>query len=393
MFVHDLLMPTKVWEWFAHFSFEFWVVSFSIFLHLFAGQSMKRRGLFYAAFLSLVAIAYAASDLAQLKTTARYLHGVSVGIGFTVLASLIGTYLRTRSNTLLVLMGGLLVLLLTGIHDWLFQYGFVGVTGNLSLHLHYYCAPLLFAFITWHLASRFAVAMTESEALNAELESRVKEAEEELRDRYAQLQRLGQEQAVANERERIAREIHDGLGGSFANAIMMTDLLSRESRPDRIQRLKNMLQDGLTEVRHLITAMAGDISTAQDLVRYIQEKSQIILAAADVELSSRVSLVSQPQKLTQSQSLNLARIFQEVANNVVKHARAKRVEFTADFENGRLQLTMEDDGDGFELGNGQGYGLGNIRKRCSDIAAELAIRSEEGAGTTVVVSLDLERLG
>ena len=392
MFVQDLIVPTKVWEWCAHFSFELWVVSFSVFLHLFAGQSMKWRRVFYAAFLLLVAVTYAVSDLTQLKTAARYLHGAGVFIGLSVLVSLIGTWLRTRSTTVLVLMGGLLVLLLTGIHDWMFQYGFVGVTGQLSLHLHYYCAPLVFGFITWHLASRFAIAMNESEALNAELESRVKDAEAELRDRYAELQRLGEEQAIVNERERISREIHDGLGGNFANAIMMTDLLSRENRPDRVQRLKTMLQDGLTEVRHLITTMAGDISSAQDLVRYINEKSQTILAAADIELTSRIEVSDKPVLLAQSRSLNLVRVFQEAANNIVKHAHAKNVEFVACVENGRLTLSMIDDGDGFTSANGKGYGLLNIDKRCAEIDAMLTIDSREGGGTSVAVTLQLEPL-
>ena len=89
--------------------------------------------------------------------------------------------------------------------------------------------------------------------------------------------------------------------------------------------------------------------------------------------------------MSQSESLNLLRIFQEATNNIVKHADAQNVTFSARRVNGGFRLTISDDGAGFSGSPGSGYGLANIRKRSLDIGAKCSIESAPGKGTRIEV--------
>ncbi|MFV2090934.1 MAG: sensor histidine kinase, partial [Pseudomonadales bacterium] len=332
---------------------------------------------------------YAVVDLATLKTAVRYFHGASIAIGGSVVVTMIRHWwLCDRSTTLGILNLCLIVLLATGVHDWMFQTGLVGVTGPVSLHLHYYSAPLIFAFITWHLTARFATTMTDLSRLNRELESRVTAAELSLQERYEEIHSMEQQQAVMAERERLAREIHDGVGGNFSNAIMLTELIGRDGDPARVSSLKKLLQDGLADVRQLITTMSGDLSSVESLIRYVTDKADNVLSAAGVSLESTSNNVSQFRSLTQSESLNLVRIFQEAVNNVLKHARASNVLFHCEGYPDGIRIIITDDGVGFSDISETGYGLNNIRRRCLEIAATCRIQSKVGSGSQITIALN-----
>lgn len=387
MFLRDLAIPTKLWEWIAHLSVDAWVISFVLFMHAFAGDSLKIRGWLYGVFLATAALTYALVDLATLKQVVPYFHGASILVGGWVAVGMMWRWWSTDRNVTLGILNVCLVVLLgTGVHDWMFQSGFVGVTGPVSLHLHYYGAPLVFAFITWHLASRFAATLADLSRLNAELESRVRAAELALAERYEQIGRMEKERAVLTERERLAREIHDGVGGSLANAIMLANIIDREAAPSRIGSLKTLLQDGLTDVRQLVTTMAGDLATLDSVIGYVGVKADNVLTAADVNLKSSSGGASEFRPLTQSESLNLVRIFQEAVNNVVKHADAATLSIDCQASQHAARITIEDDGVGFS-GTGSGYGLANIRKRCAEIGAGCTIDSRERHGTRITIEL------
>jgi len=213
MFLRQLVIPTKLWEWIAHISIELWVVAFFVFSYRFVGLSLGRLSWALPAYILIVAVTYAVGDLAQLSSSSTFFHGVSLMIGFTLVARLAVHWVRAKAERTVPLTGGLIVLLATGVHDWMFQTGLTSVTGTLSLHLHYYCAPLVFVFIAWHLTARYSTAVDELEDLNLHLAERISDAEIELADRYDQIKSMEQREAVLHERERIARDIHDTIGG------------------------------------------------------------------------------------------------------------------------------------------------------------------------------------
>ena len=406
MFVRQLVISTKLWEWIAHLSIELWVVTFFIFSYRFVGLKLGRLSWVLPVYVVLVAVIYAAGDLEQLSSSSAFFHAISISIGFALVGKLVTHWVRVKAPSTVPLAGGLVVLLGTGVHDWMFQTGLTSVTGTLSLHLHYYCAPLVFVFIAWHLTARYAIAVDELEDLNLHLAERISEAEVELSDRYDQIKTMEQREAVLHERERIARDIHDTIGGRFSSAIMMTELIKlKKNSESRLELLRDVLADGLTEVRHLVTAMVGDIGNTADLIYYVNDKSSAMLRSVDISLHPEFDLADASSVISNLQALNIARVFQEATNNIIKHSGSESAILTASDKDGRLTISLADSGVGLpedyalalqESGDSHGvksYGVAGMRIRCDEIGAKLTVSSGENGGCAVSLSLDLGRPG
>ena len=133
--------------------------------------------------------------------------------------------------------------------------------------------------------------------------------------------------------------------------------------------------------------MAGDLSSMESLSRYVIEKTGNVLNGSNIELSVETHDNADFRTLSQSESLNLLRIFQEATNNIVKHADARKVTFSANPVDGGFRLAISDDGEGFSGSPGSGYGLSNIRQRSLDIGADCHIESTSGKGTRIEVTI------
>jgi len=402
MFLRQLIISTRLWEWIAHLSIELWVVAFFVFSYRYVGLSLGRLSWALSAYTIVAAVTYAVGDLAQLSTSSSLFHAISLLIGFALVARLLVHWARAKAANTVPLAGGLIVLLATGVHDWMFQTGFTSVTGTLSLHLHYYCAPLVFVFIAWHLTARYSTAVDELEDLNLHLAERISDAEVELSDRYDQIKSMEQREAVLHERERIARDIHDTIGGRFSSAIMMTDLIKLQKNAEsRLELLHDVLVDGLTEVRHLVTAMVGDISNTADLIYYVSDKSSTTLRSVDINQRSKIVLADAPLEILNLQALNIARVFQEATNNIIKHSTAESATLTARDKDGRLTISLADSGVGLSedhvpeprVSDGsdgvKSYGIAGMKIRCDEIGATLVVANRKNGGCAVSLSLDL----
>jgi len=309
-------------------------------------------------------------------------------------------WVRTKASNAVPLTGGLFVLLSTGVHDWVFQTGLASVTGTLSLHVHYYCAPLVFAFMAWHLTARYSTAVDELEDLNLNLENRISDAETELSNRYEQINSIEQQKAVLQERERIARDIHDTIGGRFSSAIMMTDLIKQQKDAEsRLELLRDVLADGLTEVRHLVTAMVGDISNTADLIYFVVDKTSATLHSVDISLQSEFNLADESHAISNLQALNIARVYQEATNNIIKHSNSESAALVASDKNGRLTLCLTDSGIGLPAahetesadagGAEKTYGIAGMRIRCDEIGATLDVSNSDDGGCSISLTLNL----
>jgi signal transduction histidine kinase len=402
MFLRQLVISTKLWEWIAHLSIELWVVAFFVFSYRFVGLSLGRLSWALPAYTLMAAVTYAVGDLAQLNNSSAFFHAVSLMIGFALVVRLVVHWVRAKAPSTVPLTGGLIVLLATGVHDWMFQTGLTSITGTLSLHLHYYCAPLVFVFIAWHLTARYSTAVDDLEDLNLHLAERISDAEVELTDRYDQIKAMEQREAVLHERERIARDIHDTIGGRFSSAIMMTDLIKQQKQVEsRLELLREVLADGLTEVRHLVTAMVGDISNTADLIYYVSDKASATLGSVDINLRSTFDLADSPSTTSNLQALSIAKVFQEATNNIIKHSKAGSATLTASDKDGRLTISLADSGvglpedhvseqrEGDDAKDAKTYGIAGMSIRCDEIGATLVVSNSKNGGCVVSLSLDL----
>jgi signal transduction histidine kinase len=191
--------------------------------------------------------------------------------------------------------------------------------------------------------------------------------------------------AVAEERARVAREIHDGLAQYlFAISTFASRLEDGAPVDEVVPQLKDAAAAAQQEARFAVLALSsasGNAPFDAALRRYVE------FLTADGELEVELE-VDRAVSLAPDEQIEVFRIVQEGLANVRKHAGAQRAEIVICERGGQRIVTVRDDGDGFEQnGDGAGQGLKNIRARSAAIDGVFAVRSRPGAGTELVVTL------
>jgi signal transduction histidine kinase len=191
--------------------------------------------------------------------------------------------------------------------------------------------------------------------------------------------------AVAEERARVAREIHDGLAQYLFAISTHASMLESETPPEgTVQRLKQAAAAAQQEARFAILALSSASGTASfdsALRRYVD------ILTADGELE--VELEVDPElSLAPDEQIEVFRIIQEGLANVRKHAHARRAEVHIERSGAQRVVVVRDDGEGFaDDDHDAGQGLKNLRSRAASIGGALALRSAPGRGTALVVTL------
>jgi signal transduction histidine kinase len=191
--------------------------------------------------------------------------------------------------------------------------------------------------------------------------------------------------AVADERSRLAREIHDGLAQYlFAVSAHATTLEQGGSAAELGPKIKYAAAAAQQEARFAILALSsasGNAPFDAALQRYVE----LITADGELEVELRVD---RRMHLDPDEQIELFRIVQEGLANVRQHARAQYAEVRIEERDGLRLVTIVDDGEGFERDDADGgQGLRNIRARIASIGAALSLRTSPGTGTALEVTL------
>jgi signal transduction histidine kinase len=197
------------------------------------------------------------------------------------------------------------------------------------------------------------------------------------------------------ERNRIARDLHDGLGSTMSGISSQIEYLKaqpaiHENVKDHLSHLKDLVKDVSSELRRTSYELMPAKLLRQGLEPAIRDLCLNLLVKKGIEPSLEIN--ADLSTLHPEQQLTLYRIIQELLNNIVKHAEARNVliQFTR-FEN-ELSLVVEDDGKGFDVEAKKqdgGLGLGSLGSRVSLLKGFLDIASTAGEGTTVTVNFNL----
>jgi signal transduction histidine kinase len=191
--------------------------------------------------------------------------------------------------------------------------------------------------------------------------------------------------AVADERARVAREIHDGLAQYlFAITTQVSMLESGASLGQVLPRLKRASVAAQQEARFAVLALSSAGGSARfdsALRRYVD------VLTADGELDVELD-VDGGVRLAPDEQIEVFRIVQEGLGNARRHAGARRVEVVISQRAGRRIVSVRDDGVGFdEATAANGQGLANMRQRAEAIEGRLSLRSAPGRGTAIEVVL------
>jgi signal transduction histidine kinase len=208
-----------------------------------------------------------------------------------------------------------------------------------------------------------------------------------------QLREAELEHATAEERARLAREIHDGMSQELWYAkLKQARLTGMADLPGEARMLADevaeAIESALSEARQAILALrpTEGASFAQVMDRYVAEFADRFGIPAE----SQVDGVG--ERLPTRHQAELLRILQEALTNVRRHADATRVRVSLVPTDAGARLTVTDNGRGFDPGQATGsrYGLRSMRERAGIIGAELRIESAEQDGTRLVVDVPLE---
>jgi signal transduction histidine kinase len=304
--------------------------------------------------------------------------GVSLVIG-AYLLTLIGATARTNpaggARRLLIPS---VVGLALGAHD----VGAILTHGGMaSVLLYPYMAPLVMLATAWTMLADLAAGLNEAERLNRELEARVREKHAELEQNYVRLRELERERAVADERDRIMRDMHDGMGGQLVSTLAMV-----ESGRFTHEGVTVALRDALDDLRLVIDSldpMEGDLLTILGTLRARLEPR---LSRHGIRFDWRVADVPALPDLTPERVLQVLRIVQEAITNVVKHAGARTITVSTGREDvggaPHVFVEIRDDGRGMDGHTPLGRGLANMGRRARALGAALSV--ESGATGTAV---------
>ena len=270
--------------------------------------------------------------------------------------------------------------------------GFAVAEGVLAVVVHndprsgvgnFVVASIIFA-IVWTIA--FGVGRKSVEA-------------DEARDRAARAEREREERArsaVAEERARIARELHDVVGHSVSVMTVQASGVRRLLRPDQDREREALLvvertgREALAEMRRMVGVLRRpEEAPALAPQPSLDHLGRLVEQAREAGLPVELSIEGDAIQLPAGVDLTAYRLVQEGLTNVVKHAQATRAEVLVKYGESYLEVTVTDNGSGVGNGDGSGHGLVGIRERVSVYGGQLDAGPQPGGGYRLRATLPL----
>jgi signal transduction histidine kinase len=339
------------------------------------GPRLERRALLVV--LLSVPIASIAAALLQSATPLRLAHLSVALIWLLVVMRLAAHAVRSPTSDRALLLLALCACLVAGVRD------IIAARWDAALYDESawvkFIAPLIGAVVIWIVSTRFRRASTEVVTLNATLEQRIHDKEHELRESFARLSAAERSRAVVAERERILRDMHDGVGANLTTA--MRQLESGHTKPGDVVA---MLRESLDQLKLSIDAInipRGDVNALLASLRY---RLQPRIEGAGLVLLWDVDPLVPWDARPDGAMHHLQFLLLEAFSNALQHANATSLRLGAHVDAGAIHITLRDDGCG--IGDASATGLKTMRERAAIIGANLVVEPVT-PGTRVVVRL------
>lgn len=382
LYLRHVPLPTATWEVLCNGGFQVFSAFLLISLLRFvsAGGRPLAGALWGAAVVSPVSL-WLVPAQHYLKLTALW-HLYTLIAAAVTLALLVRAAFRRGNREARYLVTAMSLVVLFALHDWLVHSQHIWL-GRLDwflkdVFLLHYAAPMVFLAIGLIMTGRFVRVLNEFEQLNDQLESRVESKQAELQASFARMRQLETEQAVAEERERIYRDLHDDVGAKLLS------LVYRSATPADADLARSALQD----LRDVVSRTGADSFELEAVAADWRAECEKRLAEAGLRLDWRQHGDPGGRRLTQPQALDLGRILREAVSNVIRHAGATTVTVELACAGDRFSLAVRDDGRGCDGGPARsGRGLCNMEMRAHRLGGTLTRVSDGGCALTVTLPL------
>jgi signal transduction histidine kinase len=220
-------------------------------------------------------------------------------------------------------------------------------------------------------------------------------------EKQAQAKLIAQKQALATlqERERLARDLHDSLGQVLGYASMQVNAAAKLSRDGQgetaaaqLDRLGCMLREAHAEVREHIMNLRTTPALHRPFFTAVQQYLEGFTSNYDIQTDLTVDPSLNGTTFSADTQMEIFRIVQEALTNARKHSKARHVQVKFEAEDGRVCIVIEDDGHGFapenlEMVYGQHFGLQFMQERAGQLGGMLQVQSTPGNGTQVMLEV------
>jgi nitrate/nitrite-specific signal transduction histidine kinase len=204
----------------------------------------------------------------------------------------------------------------------------------------------------------------------------------------ARLYEQAEQAAITAERSRLARELHDAVTQTLFSANLIADVLPRiwkrnpEEGMQNLEELRQLTRGALAEMRTLLLEMRPESLERSDLKSLLTQLADAFVGRVRVPVDLAIQVDCE---MTHDEKLVFYRIAQEALNNIAKHSGARQVELHLACQPDQLNMTIKDDGLGFDPSTitSDHLGIAIMRERANSIGADLKIESQVGQGTRI----------
>jgi signal transduction histidine kinase len=215
-----------------------------------------------------------------------------------------------------------------------------------------------------------------------------------LQEQMAIIRQKLRSSAVLEERNRIARELHDTLEQELAGITMQLDLAvdcfqqAPRVAHQALETARNMSRHSMVEARRSVWDLRCQLLEDGDLVSALSQIVEPLIPREQAKVEVRIQ--GNPVRLPRPVEMNLLRIGQEAVANGLKHGRARQVSIELLYTSNSVCLTVSDDGDGFAANQASPtghFGLLDMRERAQSMGSQLYVDTEPGRGTRIAVAV------
>ena len=371
-------MSDAAWELVVHGALHAGVLSLALFAWHLSGTSTRVSRWVVLGIIVFDLCAMALVGESEHRTIVSFISLMVFVTAAAALVPLVRYLLHQPLVDLLVFGFAAMLTVAIGGYDWLKVSGLLPYEWPFALP---YIWPILLGAFGWLVAGDYARTQRDLASLNQDLSDRIHARELVLEETYNQLRRAEQAEVVAQERARILRDMHDGVGSHLSAAVRQL-----ESGGSSIASVTRTLRDALDHLKLSIDGMSmppGDVNALLAGMRYRMERR---LRDAGLQVHWTVAeLPFWPQGGRERHMLHLQYVLFELISNVLQHARAQNIEVAASACGNQMEIAISDDGKGMSIETP----LRSAAARASVIGASLHVEARE-SGSRVVVRLCLD---
>jgi signal transduction histidine kinase len=199
--------------------------------------------------------------------------------------------------------------------------------------------------------------------------------------------RLASTRKLARLRLRIARDLHDEVGSNLGSIALLSEVMPKPAggAAEEITEVRRIALQTINSLRDIVWFLDPASDSMEELLVRMRETAKTMLHGIVFDFSSTGNVVGVVPSLELRR--NVLPVFKEMLHNIVKHARATRVEIAVIISSGTFQLRVVDNGIGLDASASTvGNGLKNLRRRTAELGGTLNIESQIGNGTRISLS-------